>query len=76
MKIYTVFLKDIDDKSLFSYFVGSFDSKEKYICALQTIEKDLEIVIQSNDYEVFETELNKNFLIAPTMSNTLPTHKK
>ncbi|GAB4191632.1 MAG: hypothetical protein OHK0057_22200 [Thermoflexibacter sp.] len=63
MKIYTVFLKDLDNSQSFSHLVGSFDSKEKFILALQEIEKELEITIQSNDYDVFETDLNKNFLL-------------
>ncbi len=63
MKIYTVFTKDLDNPQSFSHFIGSFDSKEKYILALREIEKELEIDMESHDYEVFETELNKNLLL-------------
>jgi len=62
MKIYTVFLKDWDNAQSFSHLVGSFDSKEKFILALQEIEKELEIKLQDADYEVFITDLNKNLL--------------
>lgn len=70
MKIYTIFLNDIDNPHSFSHFVGSFDSKEKCTLALQEIEKELEITLQTNDYEVFETELNKIFVAANQYSPT------
>ena len=70
MKIYTIFLNDIDNPHSFSHFVGSFDSKEKCTLALQEIRNELEITLQTNDYEVFETELNKIFVAANQYSPT------
>ncbi len=64
MKIYTVFLYDIDKPETYSHFVGSFDSIENYQKALKEIELANDIVLTRQDYDVHETLLNKNFLIS------------
>lgn len=64
MKIYTVFLYDIDKIETYSHFVGSFDSIENYQKALKEIELEFDIVLTREDYEVHETVLNKNSLIS------------
>ena len=64
MKIYTVFLYNIDNLETYSHFVGSFDSIENYQKALKEIELEINIILTRKDYDVHETILNKNFLIS------------
>lgn len=63
MKIYTVFLFDADNPTQYSHVVGSFDSIENYQKALRDFEVENDILLTKDDYDVCETELNKNLVL-------------
>jgi len=61
-KVYIVFMFSNDDND-YNQFVGVFDSKEKVEQAKQDICKVLELDLIDDDFDITETDINKNWIV-------------